>query len=180
MDKCDEVFGWLEPVEIIFLKEQSKGKRCLELGSYQGKSSVCMAEGAIHLTCVDTFSADGSGQNQMDKFTTWDIFTENTKGFKNIYPIIGKTQETVPFLPDDFYDFIFIDASHSYLDVLLDIEACWPKLKIGGIMALHDYGWNGYKDGGPKKAFDQIFGLPKHKPIFSIAYTRKESNEYVG
>jgi len=180
MDKCDKVFGWLEPVEIAFLKEQSKNKVCLELGSYQGKSSVCMAEGAIHLTCVDTFSADTSGQNQMEELTTFNIFIENTKDFDNIHYLIGKTQELIPLLQDNFYDFIFIDASHKYKDVLDDIKICWPKLKIGGIMSFHDYGWDGCNDGGPKKAFDEVFGTPKHKPIFSIVYTRKESNEYVG
>jgi predicted O-methyltransferase YrrM len=49
-------------------------------------------------------------------------------------------------------DFIFIDASHEYEDVKKDIIAWYPKLKLGGIIAGHDY--TSYD--GVKKAVDEI------------------------
>lgn len=36
-------------------------------------------------------------------------------------------------------DFVYVDADHSEEAVLKDIEAWWPKVKPGGIMAGHDY-----------------------------------------
>lgn len=36
-------------------------------------------------------------------------------------------------------DFVNVDACHSYACVRADIEAYWPKLKSGGIMAFHDH-----------------------------------------
>ena len=40
-------------------------------------------------------------------------------------------------------DFIYIDADHSYEGVKYDVNAWWPKVKMGGIIGGHDYnmGW---------------------------------------
>ena len=37
------------------------------------------------------------------------------------------------------FDFIYIDADHSYEACKLDLESYWPKLKQGGIMMGDDY-----------------------------------------
>ena len=36
-------------------------------------------------------------------------------------------------------DFAYIDARHDYCGVKDDLEAYWPLIKPGGIMAGHDY-----------------------------------------
>jgi hypothetical protein len=41
--------------------------------------------------------------------------------------------------PDEFFDFVYIDASHDYEPVRQDILAWWPKIKVGGIIGGHDY-----------------------------------------
>lgn len=40
---------------------------------------------------------------------------------------------------DASLDFIYVDARHDYCGCREDIELWWPKLKIGGLMAGHDY-----------------------------------------
>jgi len=40
---------------------------------------------------------------------------------------------------DDYFDFVYIDASHAYKNVKVDINDWWPKVKIGGIIGGHDY-----------------------------------------
>lgn len=40
---------------------------------------------------------------------------------------------------DEFFDFIYIDASHDFESASRNIVAWWPKLKHGGIMGGHDY-----------------------------------------
>ncbi len=41
--------------------------------------------------------------------------------------------------PDEFFDYIYIDARHDYCGVREDLEAWYPKLKVGGLMAGHDF-----------------------------------------
>lgn len=36
-------------------------------------------------------------------------------------------------------DSVFIDGNHSYRAVMEDLDAWWPKVKIGGIMGGHDF-----------------------------------------
>ena len=50
-------------------------------------------------------------------------------------------------IPDDHFDYIYIDACHEYDLVKEDIEDWYPKIKIGGIIAGHDYmtSWPGVK-----------------------------------
>lgn len=36
-------------------------------------------------------------------------------------------------------DCVYIDGNHAYKNVMEDMDAYWPKIKIGGIMGGHDY-----------------------------------------
>lgn len=48
------------------------------------------------------------------------------------------------------YDAVFIDGNHSYEYVKKDLENYWPKVKIGGIVALHDVNFEGERYGSPR------------------------------
>lgn len=43
------------------------------------------------------------------------------------------------------FDFVFIDACHTYVNCKSDIEAWWPLVKVGGILCGHDYSMDGVK-----------------------------------
>ena len=49
---------------------------------------------------------------------------------------------------------MFIDASHAYSDVIIDIESWFPVVRPGGIIAGHDY-YNRWP--GVIKAVDEFF-----------------------
>lgn len=44
-----------------------------------------------------------------------------------------------PRFADGTFDFIYVDARHDRLGVLEDLQAWWPKLRRGGLMAGHYY-----------------------------------------
>ena len=55
---------------------------------------------------------------------------------------------------DDYsVDVVWIDANHEYDAVRADIEAWWPKLRVGGVMAGHDASTDGVQ-----RAIEERFG----------------------
>jgi hypothetical protein len=40
---------------------------------------------------------------------------------------------------DGSLDFVYLDARHDFMGVVADIQAWWPKVKIGGVFAGHDF-----------------------------------------
>jgi hypothetical protein len=56
-----------------------------------------------------------------------------------ILPIRMDSLKAAQCFPDEYFDFIYIDASHDYESVKNNIEAYWTKLKPGCFMAGHDY-----------------------------------------
>ena len=153
-----EVEGWIAGSEVKVLREHCTGKRILEVGSYKGKSACIIAPVAESLVCVDTFKADGSGQNQQEDFITLDDFKRNTKCFDNITVLIGDSFKIIPFsVPDNFFDVVFLDGLHWTWGVERDIITCWPKLKMNGVMLFHDTDWMSREGVGPLKAIKKYF-----------------------
>jgi hypothetical protein len=48
------------------------------------------------------------------------------------WSVIAATQ-----FQDEYFDFVYLDANHLQVD--LDIQAWWPKIRIGGALCGHDY-----------------------------------------
>lgn len=51
---------------------------------------------------------------------------------------------------DEGYDFVFLDADHSYEGVRADLAAWWPKIRAGGWLCGHDYGGYVIVNGAPR------------------------------
>lgn len=60
----------------------------------------------------------------------------------------------------EYFDFVYIDADHTYEMVKRDINLWYPLVKSGGIIGGHDYGFPDevVRYGGVQKAVDEIFG----------------------
>ena len=71
-------------------------------------------------------------------------------------------KDSCKFLSQDFenrFDYIFVDGCHSYDGAKCDMQLCYPKLNIGGVMIVDDY-MSGPPDGarldGVKDAVDDF------------------------
>jgi predicted O-methyltransferase YrrM len=118
------------------------GSVVAEVGSYLGASACFLASGGIgrisKLYCVDTWENDAMSEG---KKSTFDTFTYNTSEFKDvIVPLKGRAHDMVTFLNEPI-DLLFIDADHSYDAVTSDLKTYLPKVKAGGTILLHDWGW---------------------------------------
>jgi tetratricopeptide (TPR) repeat protein len=67
--------------------------------------------------------------------------------------------------PDNYFDWIYIDADHSFDGCSKDLKAWYPKLRSGGILAGHDYLDGEYSAGsfGVKSAVDNFIKNKKVK-----------------
>ena len=80
------------------------------------------------------------------------------KPIENLYfPLKLTSLEASKKFKDESLEFVFIDASHEYEDVLNDLQAWFPKIKKGGILAGHDCYPNNPEWGGVYKAVKETF-----------------------
>ena len=59
-------------------------------------------------------------------------------------------------LPDDYFDWVYIDGNHLYEYVREDLEWSLRKTKVGGLITGDDYREGGWWDGGVRKAVDEF------------------------
>ena len=129
-----------------------------ELGSWQGKSICSIAdiikEKNLRVVIIDTFEGSngeeaiiGANKEVAKQINLKQVFINNCNDF-DIYPEIyqGTTHDMSSKFLDNYFDFVFIDADHSYDGALQDIQDWWPKVKRGGILADHDCCWKSVAD----------------------------------
>lgn len=64
---------------------------------------------------------------------------KKTSEYCNIKIIREFSHKACKFFEDNTFDFVYIDADHSYNGCLTDLRCWYPKVKSGGILAGHDF-----------------------------------------
>ena len=120
----------------------------LQLGAFTGDASVWMVENVLtgvscQLTDIDTWQgSDEEAHESMDFNDVYFTYLDKIEPYNNILSLKQTTREFLINTRFHFnYDFIYIDADHTTVGVLMDAELSWPLLKSGGIMAFDDYEW---------------------------------------
>lgn len=122
-------------------------KKVAEIGVFKGEFSdfiYKLKPESLHL--IDIFeggvsSGDKDGQNiqSVDLGLVFNQLKEKYKKDDSVKVIKGLSSEILPSYEDNFFDIIYIDGSHIYEDVKVDLENAYKKVKIGGWIAGHDY-----------------------------------------
>lgn len=141
-----------------------QNKTMIEIGSYIGESTEIFLQNFKTVYSIDTFewiklnnnSWVKSKSNYSDAEKLFDI---NLKKYKNLIKLKGLNNKFLNKFKNNSIDFMYIDASHDYNDVKNDIINWYPKIKINGYLAGHDYCEN-VNNGGVIKAVDEIFRYP--------------------
>ena len=132
-----------------------RGNVFVDVGCFIGGFTKIMAyiarkrNGKVH--SIDLFKLENqSALGYIHKdHNVKEIFTRHMKErglLEYINVIEGVSWEVSSRFEDNSVDFIFIDADHRYQSVKKDIESWYPKLKVGGIMAGHDYEFEEYDE----------------------------------
>ncbi|KAL3930815.1 MAG: hypothetical protein SGBAC_011600 [Bacillariaceae sp.] len=57
----------------------------------------------------------------------------------SFHQLLSLDKKLLQELPNDYYDFIYLDGDHSCKGVKQEMFDFWPKVKAGGVLAGHDY-----------------------------------------
>lgn len=133
----------------------------VEVGSWMGKSTCYIGEQIkrssknIKFYAVDTWIGSEEPQHkekiedlQNENLTLFDTFKYHLKSCgvdDYVTPLRTTSLEAASQFEDNSLDFVHIDASHDYDNVIADIKAWYPKVKPGGFITGDDYvvNWDG-------------------------------------
>jgi predicted O-methyltransferase YrrM len=171
--KIEQVIGWAG-IDTFHLYrnavENFDDCAFAEVGTFFGRSIIFLAQEIhrqgknIKVYAIDTFRGRAEDPHNHLYQPTLDTrggdiygeFLQNVKdaGVEDIVtPLRGVSWEMAASIPDDSLSMVFIDAGHSYEDCKRDIDAFWPKLKVGGWMTGDDYN---HRFPGVVKAVDHL------------------------
>ncbi|HVY68544.1 MAG TPA: class I SAM-dependent methyltransferase [Verrucomicrobiae bacterium] len=154
-ERIKKVGGWLSPAEASILYRLGRGcsgkGAIVEIGSWQGKSTICLAGasqaagGKSRVIAIDPHI--GSPEHQKTgEIWTFDKFKQNIRDAgleKLVTPIVKMSGDAAADIREPV-ELLFIDGAHEYEAVKQDFEQYFPKLIDGGYIAFHDtIGWPG-------------------------------------
>ena len=120
-----------------------------EIGSYLGESAkLFLDSGKVKcLYCIDPWINDYDRSDEASyRCPMSDIerlFDERMKPYSNVEKVKATSKEAVNRFRDAFFDLVYVDGMHTYEAVKQDLTLYCPKIRKGGYLAGHDWGWKG-------------------------------------
>lgn len=141
------------------------GGTWVELGSWMGRSAaysvveLARQSKRADFYCVDSFHGGTEHAGWPELATLREDFYRYTAPIRDRVTMIeGRSNAASVFFRDESVHFCYVDAGHTYEDVMLDLKAWYPKIHRGCWFGGDDY-TKGYK--GLQQAIWDFFG-PKN------------------
>jgi hypothetical protein len=146
----DHWFTW-KNLYSRFVQEFPSGSKFVEVGVWKGRSVSYLAVEVVNsgkdikIDAIDSFEGDlGCGVHMNDPLVRVGLLHNYVEKIMERFNGTVKTikslsWEAAHLYPDESVDVVFIDACHDYSCVKRDIQAWFPKIKVGGYIAGHDY-----------------------------------------
>jgi predicted O-methyltransferase YrrM len=142
--------------ENLFSNQLCGARKFLEIGAYEGRSAVWVAERTylsalgIQIYCIDTWS--GGEEHDREQMAAIEArFDHNIEIAQRrfvpttILKLKGPSHEQMVHLLDTghrgTFDFLYIDGSHQTPDVLGDLFLAFLLCRVNGVIACDDYLW---------------------------------------
>ena len=136
----------------------------VEIGSYCGESGGIISKTFPNsiLNCVDPwekYTEEGStydlNEQELVLREAERIFDSTTGTFSNVKKNKMASNKYAELVEPNSIDFIYIDGNHQYSSVVEDLNIWSEKVKVGGVIAGHDFGW-----ATVSRAIYEFFGRP--------------------
>lgn len=116
----------------------------VEIGSYQGRSTIVLA-GATNVIAIDPHAGNDRGPGQWDTSARegqgdHEHFVANLERAgvrERVRHVRLPSQEALAELPGPF-DAVYVDGAHRYSPALADIRAYGARVRPGGTLLIHD------------------------------------------
>lgn len=118
--------GWLSYAEGRALWELARGRRVLELGRFQGRSTVALAQSAREVVSVDV-ADPAPAAAWLERFGLGATVALHRGTFADVARGLGT------------FDLVFVDGEHDGANVRADVALALTVLAPGGVLACHDY-----------------------------------------
>jgi predicted O-methyltransferase YrrM len=146
-----DVPGWLTDEEGEALYDLARGctgrGAIVEIGSWKGKSTICLGLGARAGEADRIFAIDPHADYRFEDFKA----NVERAGIADLVTPIPSLSHAAAGGFDEPIELLFVDGSHEYDLVLEDFEEWVPKVVEGGWVAFHDTTWTA----GPRKVVGQ-------------------------
>jgi SAM-dependent methyltransferase len=167
--KASRIDGWMGMQPLRWLRTMGHNARTMaEVGVWKGRATKALASNTRGtLYAIDTWAGVPDDPKQAEYYgdqgeDAYREFLANLAPEIELGTVIpmrsSSTDAAATFEPETF-DLVFVDADHRYEAVRDDLEAWWPLVRRGGVLAGHDYHWPGVA-----KAVHERFGAPKRGP----------------
>lgn len=151
-EQTNEMQGWLRPAQArrlweLALEVPADGT-IVEIGSFQGKSTVVLASAvdeAVAVYAIDPHAGNGRTPGEWDSGTAEGEadrlqFFENlqTCGVRDRVVSLREFSQDAHQLVPTSIDLLYVDGAHGYKPALSDITGWGHRVVSGGSMAIHD------------------------------------------
>ena len=126
-----------------------KNLNIVELGVFKGEfaEELYKRMSPKQLTLVDIWegsygSGDKDGNNHVtvdDMVAVYNGLVEKYSNISNVKVVRSTSTAFLETQEDNSLDMVYVDADHAYEAVLSDLKLSFQKIKVGGILAGHDY-----------------------------------------
>jgi len=120
---------------LSFLSKMVQPKHILEVGTFTGYATICLAEGLTEDGEIHTIEVNRELEQMLDSH-----FKLTNVG-KKIKQHFGEATAIIPVLPVDSWDLVFIDAdkknNYTYFQLVID------KVRPGGLIIIDNVLWKG-------------------------------------
>jgi predicted O-methyltransferase YrrM len=119
---------------LSLLSKIKQPKHILEVGTFTGFATLCLAEGLSTDGIIHTIDKNDEFQPIQDKYFEKSTFRTQIKQY------LGNARDIIPTLPQKF-DLVFIDADKRYYPQYF--EMILPKMNKGGLILADNVLWYG-------------------------------------